>query len=229
MKKINIAIIPARSGSKRIKNKNIKMFCSKPMIYWTINALKKFKYFDKIILTSDSQKILSLGKKFGVDILIDRPKKLSGDKALIDDVMGHALNLLNLTYEIDNVCCVYPCSPFIQKKDLILANKILKEKEDSFIFSVSEYKHPIQRAYSFDIKKSKLSILDNKKYNRLNMTQDYEKYFHDIGQFYLAKNKTWMKKKRDNYGVIIPIWRAVDIDDLEDWKHAELLFNSLNS
>ncbi len=229
MKKINIAIIPARMGSKRIKNKNIKNFCSKPMIYWTIKALIKFKYFDKIIVTSDSEKILSLSKKYGADILIKRPKKLSTRTALIDDVIRHSLNLLNTEYQIENVCCVYSCSPLIQKKDFLLAKRILKKNNNGFIFCVAEYKHPIQRALNLSKKNNRLNIAGIKGYNKKFMTQDYKDYFHDIGQFYLAKNTTWMKIEREKYGIVIPSWRAIDIDDLDDWKHAELIFRSIKS
>ena len=229
MKKINVAIIPARSGSKRIKNKYIKIFFNKPMIYWTIKALKKLKYFNKIIVTSDSQKILLLSKKYGADILIKRPKKLSTSTAVMDDVIKHSLNLLNVKYEIDKICCVYPCNPLIQKKDLQLAMRVLKKNNDGFVFCVAEYKHPIQRAHTLNKNNNKLKIAGIKGYDRKLMTQDYENHFHDIGQFYLAKNKTWMKVQRDKYGIVIPSWRAIDIDDLDDWKHAELIFKSIKS
>ena len=130
----NIAIIPAREGSKRIKNKNIKIFNSKPIIEWTFKIAKKSKLFDKIILTSDNIKILKLGKKIGFDILIKRPKKYATNFIGTAPVVKHAIQLLKKKINFDNVCCIYPCNPFIQVKDLKSAISNIKKNENNFIF-----------------------------------------------------------------------------------------------
>ena len=93
---MNIAIIPARIGSKRIKNKNVKVFYNKPIIYWTIKTLKKSKLFKSIVVTSNSEKILNYSKKIGCNILIKRQQNVSNDKATTHAAIKHALKNLNL-------------------------------------------------------------------------------------------------------------------------------------
>jgi N-acylneuraminate cytidylyltransferase len=114
-----VAVIPARYNSKRIKKKNIKLFYSKPIIFWTIKKLIKSNFFDKIIVTSDSKKILNIAKKNGADILINRPKKLSGDIVGTQPVISHALKQLKKNHDNESyVCCIYPCNPFLNLNDV---------------------------------------------------------------------------------------------------------------
>ena len=148
MKKIKkvLAILPARGGSKRIKKKNIKVFNGKPMIYWPLKTLIKSKLFDQIIVSTDDQKIKKLSLKFGADVIIERPKKLSGDFIGTQEVINHSIrHLENQNFKFDYVCCVYPCSPFLQISDLKKAAKIAYSN-DKFVFPVLKYSHPIQRA-----------------------------------------------------------------------------------
>jgi len=113
----NVAIIPARIGSKRIKKKNIKFFYGKPILQWTYEIIKKSKIFNKVVLTSDSHQILNIGKKIGFDILIKRPKGLSNDYIGTAPVIKHAINcLVSQSIMPNKVCCVYPCNPFMQLK-----------------------------------------------------------------------------------------------------------------
>lgn len=228
MKEINIALVPARSGSKRIKNKNIKYFFSKPMISRTLENIKKIKYFNKIAVSSDSNKILNIAKKSSVDFLIKRKKNLSNDKSPIDDVIRHAVNFLEKkkNYKIKTVACFFPCNPFLQKKDFLKALKILKQNPNHFIMTINKFKHPIERSYV--LKKNKFIFFSNLK-NQNRMTQTFETKYHDAGQFYLATPETWFQKNKKKIGIIIPIWRSVDIDDEEDWITAKYLFNSINS
>ncbi len=223
MKKLKkvLAILPARGGSKRIKKKNIKIFNGHPMIYWTLKILKNSNLFDKIIVSTEDKKIKNLSLKFGADIIIERPKKLSDDYTGTQEVISHSIKYLeNQKLKFDYVCCVYPCSPFLQVNDLKKAAKIAYTN-DKFVFPVSEYSHPIQRA----MHKSKNKDLHfiNKK-NVQMRTQDLKKTFHDAGQFYFAKKKTWISsKKMHSYskGIVIPNWRTVDIDNTNDWIKAQ--------
>jgi N-acylneuraminate cytidylyltransferase len=145
---MNIAIIPARYGSKRLKLKNIKIFYNKPIIFWTIQKLIKSKIFDFIVVTSDSNRILKISKKFGANILIKRPKNLSDDNTSTKPVIVHAINYLKnkKIKKINSICCIYPCNPFVLVKDLRKAFDVFKRDNSKFVFPVTEYSHPIQRA-----------------------------------------------------------------------------------
>lgn len=224
----NFAIIPARFGSKRIKKKNIKTFNSKPMIEWTFRLLKKSKLFQGIALTSENERILKLGKKIGFDILIKRPNHLANDFAGTHPVINHAIRNLKKKIQIDNVCCVYPCNPFLQISDLKKAFRLIKNNKKKFLLTVSKYTHPIERAFSFNQKNNRIKFVNQKflKYR----TQDVTDKYFDAGQFYLAQKNVWLKKKLINrIGIKIPNWRMVDIDTTEDWERAELFYNFLKN
>ena len=159
-----IAIIPARKGSKRIPNKNIKFFFGKPIIAHTIINLKKTKIFDQIIVSTDSKKIANIAKKYGAKVPFLRPLNLAGDKAGTTEVIAHAVSwLTNNGYRIKNVCCIYPTSVLIQKDDLKLGLKFLKLKKWDYIFSAAAYEHPIFRSFKQNSKKKKLNYFFLKK------------------------------------------------------------------
>jgi pseudaminic acid cytidylyltransferase len=222
----NVAIIPARIGSKRIKKKNIKNFYGKPILELTYDILKKSKLFNKIILSSDSNKILRLGKNIGFDILIKRPKELSDDYTSTALVIKHAINFLTDNCNIKNVCCVYPCNPLIFISDLKKAYFFLKKNKNNFIFPITSHSHPIERSFILNKKNNTIKNINNKfiKYR----TQDLTSKYFDVGQFYLASKETWLSKKIINkIGIRIPNWRAVDIDTIQDWKKAELFYEFL--
>ncbi len=219
-----IAIIPARGGSQRIKKKNIKKFFSKPILYWTLKVLKESKLFDKIVISTDSSEIKKVSSQLLVDEIIERPANLSDNFTVIKPVIEHAIKALSKKYKIKYVCCVYPCNPFLSINDLKKSFKILKKNLKNLVFPVTEYPHPIQRAFKLK-KNNKIFFFDKK--NELKRTQDLIKSFHDTGQFYWGTKNNWLDKKRsysDSIGFPISKWRSVDIDDLDDWKKAELLF-----
>jgi pseudaminic acid cytidylyltransferase len=224
---VNIAIIPARKGSKRIRNKNIKFFKNKPIIYWTINTLKKSKLFNSIIVTSDSQKILNYSKNAGCDILIKRSPDISNDTASTHSAIKHALKNLNLKVnDKTKIFCIYPCNPLLQINDLRKSLLVLKKKQNNYIF-------PVSRVLN---QKSNLIFLN--KSNKVQMVKYPKKIFinkksfNDAGQFYLAFFKTWIKFKdihKHGACIQIPSWRALDINYPSDWKKAEAIFNYINN
>ena len=223
---MRVAIIPARGGSKRIKKKNIKLFNSKPIIYWTIKELKKSKLFDLIIVSSDDDKILRLCKKYKVDITIRRPYCLSNDTASTKSVMEHAIKyLLQNNIKVNIAGCFYPCNPFLMRSDISKSLRLLKKNKNAFIFSASKYSHPIQRA--FLLSDYKVTYLN--KNNRDRNTQKFSKTYYDCAHFYVARSKVWKKDytKNLNLAVEIPHWRSVDIDNIEDWKKAEYFYKIL--
>ena len=121
-----LAIIPARGGSKRIKNKNIKNFFNRPIISYPIQEAIKSNIFDKVIVSTDSDKIEKISKKFGAQIYFKRPKKLSGDKVSDKLVIKHAIKwVTKYIGKVNYVCVIYPTAALIKKKDLRDSFKIL--------------------------------------------------------------------------------------------------------
>jgi len=225
----NIAVIPARGGSKRIPRKNIKEFCSKPMIFWSIQAAKNSGLFDEIFVSTDDEEIANLAKKLGAIIPFTRPKNLSDDFSTTHDVIFHAASFLNdANYIFDNICCLYPCSPFIQSEDLHEAFNLLRNKKNCYIYPITEYPHPISRALQLS-KDNRISLFNRE--HEKTRTQDLVSAYHDAGQFYWGSKETWLKIDQihsNAFGLPIPSWRAIDIDNEDDWKRAEIAFKALN-
>jgi len=221
------AIIPARGGSQRIKKKNIKKFYLKPILYWTIKALKQSKLFSKIVLTTDDNQIKKTAEQLGFDYIISRPSNLADNYTPTKPVIEHAIRTLKKKFKIKYACCVYPCNPFLNSLDIKKSFKILNKNKNNFVFPITEYTHPTQRAFKL-AKKNKLIFFTKK--HELTRTQDLVKSYHDAGQFYWGSVNNWLSKKKmhsNGIGLPIPKWRVVDIDNLQDWKRAELLFKLL--
>lgn len=228
---MNLCVIPARGGSKRIPKKNLKQFCGKPIIVWSIELAIASNCFDKIIVSTDDPEIANLAKNCGADVPFVRPKKLSDDYTGTVSVIAHALQ-----WQIDHylkpsfVCCIYATAPFIQLGDLKYALRILKSSSSDYVFPVTNYSYPIQR--SFKIKKDKrLKMFFPKDYS--SRSQDLEDAFHDAGQFYWGLADSWLKKKpiisKNSSSILIPRHRALDIDTFEDWLIAEKMFEVINN
>ena len=222
---MNVAIIPARSGSKRIKNKNIKLFFGKPIITYVIKLLIKSKIFDKIIVSTDSNKIAKICAKSGAKILFKRPKSLAGDNITTKEVVKHAIVWMTKNFsKPSTVCCIYPTAVLLKSSDLKKSFIKFKSNKYNYLFSATKYPHPIQRSFYIDRDKIKM---DNKK-NFYKRTQDLKDYYYDIGQFYWGKPNAWLNDKiifdKNSAIHIIPKHRAQDIDDLQDWKFVEKLF-----
>lgn len=223
--KINrIAIIPARSGSKRIKNKNVKLFCDKPIISYPINELKKSNLFNKIHVSTDSKKISDIVKQYNVEIDFLRPKKLSSDNVIINDVLRFVLKQYKKMHVLfDEVWLIYPCSPLITKKQIISASKMFNKTEKKYpLMSFREYDAPLEWAFRQDkkyyipINKKKL-LIDSKK---------IKKHFYESATFVVYKYKHIFQKKvfSKYYGYELKYNEAIDIDYPSDWKKAEFLY-----
>ena len=189
---MNIAIIPARAGSKRIKNKNIKMFCGKPVIYYSILAAKKSNIFSKIIVSTDSIKIKQIAEKYGADVPFIRPKNLSDDFSSTMEVIKHSIKELSFHKKKINICCIYPTAPLIKKDDLIKSYKIFNTNKFKFLFSASKFSYPIQRSFYLD-KKNYIKMVNKQNYNK--RSQDLKITYHDAGQFYWGSGKSWLNEK----------------------------------
>jgi pseudaminic acid cytidylyltransferase len=227
---MNICIIPARGGSKRIKSKNIKPFFGKPMIGWAINTALNAKIFDKIIVSTDDLIIKEISLSFGAEVPFLRPKNLSGDKTSTISVIKHAVQKLKKNNFIPKfVCCLYPCSPFLNSQDLKNTFKeIQNNKNNNFLYPVVEFPHPSFRAMKRHPDGTMEFIFPNFEIAR---TQDLQQTFHDAGQFYWGRAETWINKNKmhsNGIGVVFPKWKFIDIDDENDWKKAELLYEIVN-
>jgi pseudaminic acid cytidylyltransferase len=228
---MNLCVIPARGGSKRIPKKNVKIFCGKPIIAWSIEVAIASKCFDKIIVSTDDKKIADLAKSYGVDVPFMRPKTLSDDYTETVPVISHAIK-----WQIEHhqkplyVCCIYATAPFIELSDIKNGLKILKSSGLDYIFSATNFAHPIQR--SFKIKKDKRLEMFYSEYLNYR-SQDLDEAFHDVGQFYWGSADTWLEKKpiisENSFPILIPRTRAIDIDTIEDWKIAEKMFEVIKN
>ena len=228
MKKL--CIIPARGGSKRIPKKNIKSFCGKPIIYFSISIALKSKLFDEVMVSTDDEEIKNIAIKYGATVPFFRSQKASNDHATTFDVIEEVLSKYKQKNKIfDFVCCLYSCAPFTTENNLKLAFKLLKEKRFDSIFPIFENGTSLER--SLEITGNKIKF----KYPKFMMSrsQDFKKTYSDAGQFYFLKNEICLLKKNiitDNSGfIILNELEVQDIDDEIDWKLAELKYEYLQS
>ena len=222
---MNIAIIPARGGSKRIKGKNIKTFCGKPMIAWSIESALKSKIFDKVIVSTDNDEIGLISRQYGALTPFERPSSISDDFTTTSSVIRHAINDIDPSNnKINSVCCIYATAPFITAEDIKRGFSEFKSGNWDYVFSATEFASNIFRAFE---------ILDNgglrmfSPENFLKRTQDLPNAYHDAAQFYWASPETWNNEKPifsdRSLPILIPRWRVHDIDTYEDWDNAELI------
>ena len=223
---MRIAIIPARGGSKRIPNKNIKEFLGKPIIAYSIQAALESNLFDKIVVSTDSEQIKAISQKYGADVPFLRSEKNSDDFATTVDVIIEVINQFEVKgIKVDEACCIYATAPFVRPEELTTAYSLMREVEYDVVFPVLPYSFPIQRAVKLDPEKKIQMFFPE---NRQTRSQELEKSYHDSGQFYWFKVKSVIEKKSlwtDNTGVIIlDEMHAHDIDTMKDWIIAEFKY-----
>jgi len=224
---MNLAIIPARIGSKRIKNKNIKNFEGKPIIYYSILAAKLSGIFDKVIVSTDSLKIASISKKYGADVPFLRSKELSKDNIGIIEVISKVLKKLKIKPNLSTkVCCIYPTAPMLNKNFLIKGCKKLTQNYD-YVLSVQREDSRILRGFYIN-KKTIIPI--NKKTKNIR-SQNLKNLYLDAGQFCWGFAKSWLSNKGchelKSTFIDIPDKYVQDIDTIEDWKKAIIKFKKL--
>jgi N-acylneuraminate cytidylyltransferase len=226
---MSIAIIPARGGSKRIPRKNIKDFNGKPMIAWSIETALTSGCFDEVIVSTDDDEISKIATQWGARVPFKRPAHLSGDTIGTMPVIKHALEWFDSQGDSpEHVCCIYPTAPMLPPSVLVDAYHRLVESGSKFCFGVSHYGHPIQRALRMDAS-GQLSMFSPE--HALTRSQDLEAAFHDAGQFCWGTRAAFLDGRspltQDSVAVLLPRYRAVDIDTLEDWELAESLYAAL--
>lgn len=226
----NIAVIPARGGSKRIPRKNIKDFLGIPIIQRTIDILHDANIFEKILVSTDDQEIAEISIQSGAEVPFLRPRHLADDHTptapVIKDTIKKYCEKNNVT--INLCCCVYPCNPMLKSETIIRAKNMLIEHNVDFVYPVCVYPHPIQRSMRIDTN-GRMDFLYPE--HELTRTQDLEECFHDAGQFYWGQTTAWLEEKRmhsDGMGMEIPASQVIDIDNEDDWLRAEALYKISN-
>ena len=229
MSKKILAIFLARGGSKRIKNKNILTFFSKPIIQYGLHEAKKSKLFSKIHVSTESIKIRKIVNKLGFDIDFLRPKKLAGDKIESVEVIKYIIDEYKKRgLKFDIIFNIMPASPLIKSSDFHKALQIFKKKKMKYPLQVfSKYPAPIE--WAFNINKNQIAkpIYPSK---ILKLSQSFKNYYYESGPFSIfpisifEKNKKFSFIKKGFLPYILPNYRAVDIDSLEDLKMAKALF-----
>jgi N-acylneuraminate cytidylyltransferase len=215
-----ICLIPARSASKRIKNKNIKLFHGKPIISYAILCAKKSGLFNKIFVSTDSPKIAKIAKKYGAEIPFLRPKKISNDKTTDNVVRSHFLKYCKKSgLKIDYLCYLYPCTPLLKIRTLKNSFQIIKKKKYEKLSIICKYPSPIQRALK---KKLNNEIEFIKKKNKNLRSQETNEYYYDAGQLYWFNYRKNLIKK--TIGYVLNGLEAIDINTIQDFNLASKIF-----
>ncbi|MYL23696.1 pseudaminic acid cytidylyltransferase [Halomonas alkaliantarctica] len=226
-----VAIIPARGGSKRIPRKNIKPFCGKPMIAWSIEAALASHCIDRVIVSTDDEEIAAVARKWGAETPFIRPASLSDDHTGTISVIAHGVQWLNDNDQApEAVCCVYATAPFVQPDDLQRGLQALRQSGADYAFSVTSYAFPIQRALRLT-QSGRVAMFQPENFTI--RSQDLEDAWHDAGQFYWGRADAWLTGQtlfsERAVPVILPRHRVQDIDTLEDWQRAEWLFRAMQA
>lgn len=227
---MRLAVIPARGGSKRIPRKNIKAFCGKPMIAWSIEAALKSGCFDQVIVSTDDTEITQVAQEYGATVPFVRPAELSDDHTGTIPVIQHAIEWVNAHSNdpVQQVCCLYATAPFVRAEDIRQGLSVLTDTGSDYAFSVTSYVFPIQRALRLT-PEGRVSMFNPAHFNT--RSQDLEEAHHDAGQFYWGQAEAWLQGKviftEGAAPVLLPRHRVQDIDTPEDWERAEWMLRAL--
>lgn len=225
MEKEKIAIIPARGGSKRIPKKNIKEFCGKPIICYAIEAALKSKLFDEVMVSTDSEEIADIARRYGASVPFMRSRETAGDYASTAQVIFEVLDKyekMGRSFEFGT--CIYPTAPFVTKEKLADAMNLIQTKIGTIVLPVVAFSYPPQRGYVMKDSYIKMKYPENFK----TRSQDLETIYHDAGQFFAIN----IEKYREVQGIvvenIIPYvlneQEVQDIDNETDWEIAQIKY-----
>lgn len=224
----NIAIIPARGGSKRIPKKNKKDFLGKPIIAYSIEAAKQSNLFEEIMVSTDDEDIAKIAKEYGAKVPFLRSAKNADDFSVLADVIDEVITkYLEQGRLFKNICCILPTAPFITPTIINKGYVELIDNNFDCVFPVLPFSFPIQRSLKFTDNKVEM-VWEEYLSTR---SQDIEPRYHDSGQFYWINTEVFSKKKKlftsNSGGIIISELQAQDIDTETDWKLAELKYKLL--
>ncbi len=226
----NIAIIPARGGSKRIPRKNLKSFLDKPIIAYSIEAALKSGLFTEVMVSTDDAEIAEVARKYGAQVPFLRSPETSDDFATTAAVLLEVLENYKVQgKDITYACCIYPTAPLLQSETLAQGYELIQHQNFDTVFPVLKYSYPIWRSLKIEESKALLNWPEN----LTKRSQDLPDAYHDAGQFYWFNTHAFLTKQAlftDNSGVItLDELEAQDIDTLTDWKLAELKYKLLHN
>lgn len=225
---MNVAVIPARGGSRRIPRKNVRAFGGKPMIAWSIEAARASGCFERVVVSTDDDEIAEVSVRSGAEVPFRRPAELADDHATTLDVVAHAVDWLTSHGAApERVCCIYATAPLIDPADLRRGLELLAGAGVDYVFTCTTYEFAVQRA----LRRGPDGLVEMVQPEHENTrSQDLPELFHDAGQFYWGTGGAW-SARRPIYGralpLLVPRQRAQDIDTTEDWARAELLHRML--
>ncbi|ABK44914.1 acylneuraminate cytidylyltransferase [Magnetococcus marinus MC-1] len=224
-----LCIIPARGGSKRIPRKNIRPFMGKPLIAYSIEAALATGLFAQVVVSTDDAEIAQVAQHYGAAVPFMRPAPLADDFTTTADVLLHALHSLGGAQQHPALCCIYPTAPLLQPQDLREAWQLFLQKQAHTVMSVTTFAFPIQRALRVEPHSGQLQMIQPQ--HRTTRSNDLEEAYHDAGQFYWL-NSAALVASGQIYGATcypqrLPRYRVQDLDTLEDWTQAELLYQLL--
>ena len=222
----SIAIITARGGSKRIPKKNIREFCGKPILAYSIEAALNSGLFDEVMVSTDSEEIADIAREYGADVPFMREAATSGDYATTSDVIMEVTDKYSeMGIKYDYICCIYPTAPFVTAKKLIEAMNVMIEKKPVEVMPIVQLSFPPQRC--FVISEDGCVEYKYKEFSQMR-SQDLEKQYHDAGQFYIYDAEEYIKRKGIIVDNIMPIvvqeTEVQDIDNESDWTIAEIKY-----
>ena len=227
---MNVAIIPARAGSKRIPLKNIRLFNGQPLITYSIAAALASRCFDRVVVSTENDTIATIARDAGAEVPFIRPAELCDDYVGTGPIIRHAVNwLCNNGPDPDLICCIYATAPMLDPADLRIGLARLQAAPDKqYAFSVTSFPFPIQRA----IRLAADGGVEPFQPECMPMrSQDLEEAYHDAGQFYWGRTQAWLDRlsvfHAHSIPIILPRYRVQDIDTEEDWIRAEFLHRAL--
>lgn len=220
-----IAIITARGGSKRIPRKNIREFCGKPILAYSVEAAVYSGLFDEVMVSTDDREIAEIGKQYGARVPFYRSERTSDDYATTNDVLLEVLEEYEKRGEyFEAACCLYPTAPFVTAEKLKNAMELLLASDADTLIPVVAFSYPPQRAMV--VKEDRL-VFEYPQYIDAR-SQDLTPHYHDVGQFYCFRTEAYRKNKKLMLGNILPMviseLEVQDIDNLTDWEIAEMKY-----
>jgi pseudaminic acid cytidylyltransferase len=227
---VKIAVIPARGGSKRIPRKNIRLFCGKPIMAYSISAAQQTGLFDQIVVSTDDEEIASVARACGATTPFVRPRAIADDFTGTNAVVKHAIGWFNgQGHDVAHACCIYATAPLLEARFIQDGYDALAHSDAAFAFGVTGYAFPIQRALRLT-SDGRVDALNPE--HRMTRSQDLEPAYHDAGQFYWGTARAFLEDtplfSPQSVGVILPRFLVQDIDTLEDWEQAELMYRIVN-
>lgn len=229
MRAVRIAVIPARGGSRRIPRKNVRPFCGRPIIGWTLETARVSRLFDRIIVSTEDREIAVVAAEWGAECPFIRPTDLAGDETTTTEVIAHATRwALDAGWSVEAVCCIYATAALMDAGDLRRGLDALLSGDWAFAFAAVELPAVFLRAFRLCDGGGVEMFFPEYFAAR---SQDLPRALHDAGQFYWGRPAAWLERRRvfDRWSipVVVPRWRVQDIDDLDDWTRAEIAFRHL--